>query len=352
MTRGVLCLEEILKLQQRIVPEMLEIMEKRYSILREVYYNQPIGRRMLSKNLELSERIVRTEVNFLKEQGFIEITTPGMMITEEGKYIIEKLKHFIYDIKGLATLENKLKEKLKLINVIIVPGSLDEDENILSEMGKSAAIYVRGMLEEDTIIALTGGTSIKKVVDNMPKFNAPNNITVVPARGGMGKNLETQANTLVSNLASKINANYKLLHVPDNLSMEAVNAMIREKGIKDILDIIYKADVLLYGIGKAEEMAKRRGLSNKEMQILKEKEAVGEAFGYYFDKKGEEIYSTPTMGLRDDHIEGVKHLIAVAGGASKAEAIIATLTKKPKGVLITDEGAARKILNIINNFSL
>lgn len=347
-----LCLEEILKLQQKIVPEMLEIMEKRYCILRDIYYNQPIGRRMLAKNLELSERIVRTEVNFLKEQNFIEITTPGMTITEEGENIIGKLKYFIYDIKGLADLENKLKEKLKLISVTIVPGNLDEDENILREMGKAAAGYVKSLIKEDTIIALTGGSSIKEVVDNMPKFNAPDNMIVVPARGGMGRTLETQANTLVSNLANKINANYKLLHVPDNLSVEAINAMLKEKGIKDVLDIIYSANILLYGIGKAEEMAKRRGLSHKEIEILKEKEAVGEAFGYYFNKRGEEVYSTPTMGLKDEHIEGIKYLIAVAGGTSKAEAILATLTNKPKGVLITDEGAARKVLNIINNFSL
>lgn len=352
MTRGVLCLEEILKLQQKIVPEMLEVMEKRYSILRDIYYNQPIGRRMLSKNLELSERIVRTEVNFLKEQNFIEITTPGMMITEEGEYIIEKLKHFIYDIKGLADLESKLKEKLKLISITIVPGNSDEDENILREMGKAAASYIRNLLEEDTILALTGGSSIKEVVDNMPKFNAPTNMMVVPARGGMGRTLETQANTLVSNLANKINANYKLLHVPDNLSTEAITAMFKEKGIKDVLDIIYNANILIYGIGKAEEMAKRRGLSYKEIEILRKKEAVGEAFGYYFNKIGEEVYSTPTMGLKDEHIESIKYLIAVAGGTSKAEAIIATLTNKPRGVLITDEGAARKILNIINNFSL
>ncbi|EHK2348916.1 sugar-binding transcriptional regulator, partial [Clostridium perfringens] len=33
---------EILKLQKIIVPEMVELLVKRYNIIRTIYYNQPI----------------------------------------------------------------------------------------------------------------------------------------------------------------------------------------------------------------------------------------------------------------------------------------------------------------------
>lgn len=349
MARGVLRLEEVLKIQQKIIPEMIEVMEKRYNILRNIYYNQPIGRRMLARNLDISERIVRTEINFLKEQNFIEITLPGMIITPYGEEVIDKLKNYIHQIKGLNDLEEIIKERLGIKNVVIVPGNLDEDLNVMKELGKASANYLKSILDDGNVIALTGGTTVRDVVENMPKLNNLTNVTIVPARGGMGRNLETQANTLVSKLANKFNCNYKLLHAPDNLSSEAVNAMVKEKSVKDILDIIYSANVLIYGIGRADEMARRRGLSNEEIEMLKLKGAVGEAFGYYFDREGNVVYYTPTMGIKNHHIGDVEHIIAVAGGGSKGEAIISTELNNKNGVLVTDEGAAKEILKLFNN---
>ena len=48
-------MQEILSLQKKIVPELVEVLEKRYSILRTIYYNQPIGRRVLANQLDLGE---------------------------------------------------------------------------------------------------------------------------------------------------------------------------------------------------------------------------------------------------------------------------------------------------------
>lgn len=349
MTRGVLYLEEILKLQQKIIPEMIELMEKRYNILRNIYYNQPIGRRILARNLELSERVVRTEINFLREQNFIDITLPGMIITSEGEEIIEKLKNFIHDIKGLSELENSLKRKLGIKNAIIVPGNLDEDSTIMKELGRASAGYLKSILANNQIIAITGGSTVKDVIDNISKMSNLNNVMAVPARGGMGRNLETQANTLVSNFANKLNCNYKLLHVPDNLSNEAMNTMMKEKDIKETLDIIDDSDILIYGIGRADEMARRRGLSSEEIEELVHRGAVGEAFGYYFNRQGEVIYSTPTMGIRNEQIGKIEHLIAVAGGTCKAEAIISTEINNTNSILVTDEGAAREILKLFSS---
>ncbi|WP_125153433.1 sugar-binding transcriptional regulator [Clostridium rectalis] len=342
-------MEDILKLQQKIVPEIIELLEKRYIILRNIYYSQPVGRRILARNLEISERVVRTEINFLKDQNFIEITVPGMIVTSEGEEIIDKLKDFIHEMKGLSELEKSLKRVLGLKNVIIVAGDVEEDTTVVSELGKASANYLKSILSNDYIVALTGGSTVREVVNNISKINNLKNITVVPARGGMGRNVETQANTLVSNLANKINANYKLLHVPDNLSKESINAMLKEKGVKEVLDVIYSADVLVYGIGRADDMARRRGLSTKEIEALECNGAVGEAFGYYFNRAGEEVYSTPTMGIKNNQIKDIPHLIAVAGGKSKAEAIISTELHNPNGILITDEGAAREVLRLFSN---
>ena len=110
--KELLDLLEILKLQKIIVPEMVELLVKRYNIIRTIYYNQPIGRRALANNLNLGERIVRTEIGFLKSQNLIQINTPGMSVTQEGEFMLESLKGFIHEIKGLSNLEKQLCDKI------------------------------------------------------------------------------------------------------------------------------------------------------------------------------------------------------------------------------------------------
>ncbi len=138
-------------------------------------------------------------------------------------------------------------------------------------MGKAAANYLKNIVQDKDIIALTGGSTVKEVVDNMPKINTLKDAVVVPARGGIGRDVELQANTLVANLASKINANYKLMHVQDNLSEAALKAVMEEKSIKEVLDMIHKVNILIHGIGIAEVMATRRGIPSEEIAYIEEK---------------------------------------------------------------------------------
>ena len=340
-------MEDVLKLQQKIVPELVELLEKRYNILRTIYYNQPIGRRVLANNLGIGERIVRSEINFLKSQNFIEINTPGMTITKEGEEIIDKLKDFIHELKGLSEIEKFIKENLKLRKVVIVPGDLDEDKTIINELGRAAANYLKGVISDGSVIAITGGFTIKEVIDNVPKMSNFKDVLVVPARGGMGKNVETQANTLAAKLAGKVDGNYKLLHVPDTLSDKAMSTIMQEKDISEILETIYNADILIYGIGRADEMAKRRGLTEEEIDKINSVGASGEAFGYYFNRQGEIVYSTPSIGIKNEEIGKIETLIAVAGGKNKAEAILSTEKNNCNSILITDEGAAREMLELL-----
>ncbi|WP_461204605.1 sugar-binding transcriptional regulator [Clostridium sp. DL1XJH146] len=338
---------DILKLQQKIVPELLDVLEKRYSILRTIYYNAPIGRRILANILGLGERVVRTEINVLKKQDLIEITTEGMGITPDGEEVLDKLKDFIHEIRGLYEIEEFLKKYLMVKEVYVVPGNLDENKIVLNEMGRTAAKYIKENIEDNSIIAITGGSSVKKAIDNIPSVQSLKDILVVPARGGMGRNVEIQSNTLTAKLAQKLNANYKMLHVPDNLSDSALKTILKEKSIKDVVDSIDNADILIYGIGRAVKMAEKRGLPETVISELERLGAVGEAFGCYFNIKGEIVFSTPTVGIKKETMENVERLVAISGGKRKAKAIIATERYNRNSILFTDEGAAREIVRII-----
>lgn len=345
--KGVKIVKDILQLQQKIVPELIDLLEKRYTILRAIYFNTPIGRRTLASKLNIGERVVRTEVNFLKNQGLIEINSMGMMVTREGENIIDTLKEFIHELKGLSSIEDIVREKLGLAKVIVVPGDIDTDPLILKEVGRVGAHYIRNLITSNQIIAVTGGSSVGELVNNMPRITNKSNILVVPARGGMGKVVETQANTVAANLANRLNANYRLLHVPDVMSRETLETILNEPGIREIINSIEKTNLLIYGIGRADEMFKRRGLNSDEIKELKDKGAVAEAFGYYFDRWGNVVDKTSTIGVRFEDVCKIDTIVAVAGGKCKAEAIIATKTYNKNSILVTDEGAAREIVRLL-----
>ena len=340
-------MQEILALEKKIVPELVEVLDKRYSILRTIYYNQPIGRRVLANQLDLSERIVRSEINFLKSQNLIEINTPGMTVTEEGQEIVDRLKDFIHEIKGLSDIEENIKSFLGLKDVVIVPGDVKKNKTILKELGKATANYLKLIIEDDNIIALTGGNTIKEFVEAVPKINNLSNILVLPARGGMGRKVEIQANTLAASLAQKLNGSYKLLHIPENLSLGLLDTLLKEKEIKEVIDNIHKADILIYGIGEALVMAEKRDVSMDEYNKLKALGAVGEAFGCYFNKEAKVVSENTSIGININEARKINTHIAVAAGENKVDAIIATMMNNHNAVLVTDEAAGRKIVDYI-----
>ena len=340
-------MQEILSLQKKIVPELVEVLDKRYSILRTIYYNQPIGRRVLANQLDLSERIVRSEINFLKSQNLIEINTPGMTVTEEGQEIVDRLKEFIHEIKGLSDIEKNIKSFLGLKDVVIVPGDVKKNKTILKDLGKATANYLKSIIKDNNIIALTGGNTIKEFVEAVPKMNNLSNILVLPARGGMGRKVEIQANTLAASLAQKLNGSYKLLHIPENLSLSLLDTLLKEKEIKEVIDNIHKADILIYGIGEALVMAEKRDVSKEEYDKLKELGAVGEAFGCYFNKDSHVVSENTSIGININEARKINTHIAVAAGENKVDAIIATMMNNHNAVLVTDEAAGRKIVEYI-----
>ena len=344
-------MNNFLKIQQKIIPEATALLERRYNILRTIFNHQPIGRRTLSQKLDLTERLVRGDLDFLKSIGFISVSVPGVSLTEEGMNMLNNLREFVSEIKGLDQMEEILKKELGYKKIIVVPGDSDEDENVQREIGSAAALYLSSVIKHGDTIALTGGSTIKEIVQSFPRMDFTDNL-IVPARGSLGKIIDIQSNNLVAALAEKMGAAYKLLNVPDNLSTESFEVLLKEKEIKDVVDHMRKTQILILGIGRADKMARRRGLSQEEIDDLIAQGAVGEAFGTYFGKNGKIIKKISSVGICLEDFSNAEHVIAATGGSSKAEAIEAVRLKNENAVLITDEGAARKIVTILKSHNL
>ncbi len=337
-------MNELFTVLERFAPEAIEMMQERFQILRQVLYNQPIGRRQLGKNIGLSERTVRSEIEVLKARGAIETSAAGICLTVYGEELLRSMENYAPWFASIHNLAEIIKSRFSLRDVVVVPGDCCYDSMVRKDMGRAAAEYLRKILFPGCILAVTGGTSMAEVAAAMREgINIPR-VCVVPARGGLGENVEQQAGTIAALIAKTIGAQYRLLHIPDNIEESTAQALKRDSHISGVVKIIKSSNILMHGIGPAMEMAERRRLSPEEKKYLQENQAEAEALRYYFNSLGKIIFEIPGIGIEKDDLKNIQTIIAVAGGSDKAEAVKAVLSSGQESVLITDEGAAQKIV--------
>lgn len=338
-------MQSLIDIQKRLLPDLLQVLQKRYSILRDIGFMQPVGRRSLAVSLGYTERVLRGEVEFLREQNLIYTNNVGMSLTPEGKNLLEDLEGFMRELKGIDVMELELKHRLGIKKVIIVPGDSDESPMVKGELGKACAVCMKKLLSGKNIIAVTGGSTMAAVAERLSPEHTQKELLFVPARGGVGEDVQNQANTICSIMSKNTHTKHRVFYVPDQVSTEIYESLIKEPDIHDVLKLIKSASMVLHGIGDAITMAERRKTNPDVLQKLENQQAVGEAFGYYFNEQGEIVHKVLTIGLQLEDLVHIPNVIAVAGGGSKAKAIKAYLKQAPEStILITDEGAARKLL--------
>ena len=312
---------DIIDAQRKIAPEALSLIERRYALLKEVHSSKIAGRRMLALRLDLTERTIRNDVEFLKEEQLIEVNPMGISITDLGIDILDALTNYITQITGLSELQLLLENRLGIQRVLIAPTSCEKNMHALEELGRAATKYFLEQVEADSVVGITGGYTLK-------------------------------SNTIVAELARKLHAHYKLLQIPDNIDKDIMESIFADPGIKSTYEYIKKMDMLVFGIGNVENLAKRRNMAPEELLQLRERGAVAESFGHYFDIDGNIVHETSTVGISLAEYKKMENILAIAGGKSKAEAILSISKINKNLALVMDEDAANELIILLNKNTL
>ena len=336
--------------QNKLLPEMSELLKKRYQILQAISQEQPIGRRTLSEFSGMTERDIRKETDLLRKQHLIEMKTAGMFITRQGDEVLDSLKTFMQQLTGITDLADRLKQQLGIADVILVPLDSDKAIAVKNQIGKEAARLLEKHFIGESKVAVTGGSTMAAIAKELSGEKAYPQTQFIAARGGLGEDVLHQANTIASAFAEKTGGTFKTLYLPDHLSEEAYAMMMKEPLIKEMMTLYDQTDLVVHGIGNAQEMAVRRQSSYEEVERITEGGAVSEAFGYYFDAEGNVVYRIRSAGIQLEQVQKAPAILAVAGGRSKAKAILSYFKNAPeRTVLVTDEGAAKEILELNEN---
>lgn len=337
--------DDELTLLTRLAPDLMDEIGRRAMVLERIDALQPVGRRALASRLNLPEREVRAVASALKDQGFITLDAAGMTMTSKAFEVIEGARALSRAMYGLTTLEKLLRQRLQVKRVLVVAGDADREEHVLRDVGRASAHCVRQMLRSGMTLAVTGGRTMTETARGMT-CASPLNIMVVPARGGVGAEVETQASAVAAEIAQRLGGHYRVLHLPDNLDKEALSELCRLPEVREAVELLQRADLVVHGAGRADVMAQNRALPKDVTQKLLKDGAVGETFGDFFDLQGRTVYRMSTLSVGLGRLQPACRYVLVAAGAQKGEAIVAALRHEKHDTLITDEGAAREILRL------
>lgn len=335
--------EDFVALMQAIAPEMAEAMARRAMVLTAIAESAPVGRRQLALRLNLAEREVRADVEAPRRwpdyAGQSRDESDAECVPLAGKCPQLRPADAGPDCAGNGADAGSPGE-----NRFRCAGDADADVRVLSDVGRLAAQGVRQLLHSGSTLAVTGGSTIAATAHAM-QSSAPMNVMVVPAQGGFGREVETQANTLAAEIAQRLGGHHRLLHLPDHMDEQAKQEMLRLPEIRETMERIQRADIILHGIGCAQETMSR--LPVEQVRLLMKQGAVGESFGAYYDRDGQCLLKSSGVCVDLARLTPDCRMIAVAAGAKKATAIISVLRHDPHTLLVTDEGAAKQMLAIL-----
>lgn len=338
--------EATIRLLTHLAPDLMDEVLMRAIVLERISIMQPVGRRALAQRLMLTEREIRALTDGMRKDGLVEVTPVGMELSDKAYQQIDAVRELVRSRLGFTALETQLQRLLHVDRVLIAPENVDENPQAITSVGRLAAGKLRQLMKSGMSLAVSGGTTLKSVADELTPGSSLD-IEVLPARGGVGTLMETQASTIAEAIAHKLGARYRTLHITDTIGQDALRELMKLPEIREPLDALKHADVLLYGIARIQDMAQYRNTPRRHIDELVARDGVAEALGYCFDREGNMIEAAGGLGLPIDEIANIPTVIAVAAGSKKAEAILSVTRHHKNNYLILDASAARALADLM-----
>ncbi|MHB8277414.1 MAG: sugar-binding transcriptional regulator [Candidatus Humimicrobiaceae bacterium] len=281
------------------------------------------------------------------------VSTATISRTLQEAEDLEVVSIKVNDILGTKRrLEKDLESKYNLKKAIIsfVPYN---DENLIKNIiGKSAASFINEIVQGNMTVGIAWGSSLYEMVKFL-KSKPLNNLKVVDLIGSVGKLFSNiNASELARKFAQKFNAkNYFLNSLAMVQNKETKEYLLKEKEIKDVLDMAKKLDLAIISIGTVSFdsiIVRDLKIDKDTLENIKLKGALGDICFRFFDKNGNKVdtdFDNRIVGIDLEDFKKVKIKVCISGGLSKLEAIEAAVKNKLVDILITDSLVSESLLN-------
>jgi DNA-binding transcriptional regulator LsrR (DeoR family) len=179
------------------------------------------------------------------------------------------------------------------------------------------------------------------------------NVKVVQILGGVGNpSAEIHATRLTSRFADLVQGQAVYLPAPGVVGSKATrDAFLEDAFVQQVLTLYQEVTMALVGIGSVSPSAllvqSGNIFSEEELNLLREKQAVGDILLHFYDENGVPVKSyldDRVISMNLDQLQKVNKAIGIAGGSRKFAAIRGALRGKLINTLITDLCTAKKLV--------
>jgi DNA-binding transcriptional regulator LsrR (DeoR family) len=297
------------------------------------YYLEGMTQEAVARSLRLSRPKVGRLLDRARMTGIVEITVN------------------VHPDIGLQ-VEAALVSEFGLNQVLLVNDQSDEAGQRAS-VARAAAGFLKRQLSDGDVVALGMGRNVGAVPDFVGT-PTPRAATFVSAIGGSPL-VETgvNPNEICRRLAEAFAGTAEVLYAPAYAETPAVrDAFINHDDVRDVLERGRAANVALIGIGNARDdsaVVRMGCFSVAEMRRLRDRGAVGDILGSFFDADGHAVVDgigdrVVAIGRAD--LERITCVIATCSERDKGDAILGALRTGMVNVLVANLSTARTVLEL------
>lgn len=246
----------------------------------------------------------------------------------------------------------QLERALHLDEAIVVPGARGAEQTAKS-VGMALGKFLSEAISDNMTIGVGWGRTLTA---SLTSFRPPRHhgVKVMSLLGGA---VDTVSNPVEFSwrLASQLDAACYLFPAPLIVdSVETKRRLIENCGLSQLYKIAEELDLAVISVGDIG--AKSTSLSRELMSETEYNEVtalgcIGDVIGNFFDENGLAVphpINERVMSIDLDTLKTAKHKVMACGGTNRASAIMAAINRIGCNTLVTDEGAARAILEKLN----
>ncbi|WP_111412616.1 sugar-binding transcriptional regulator [Billgrantia lactosivorans] len=259
--------------------------------------------------------------------------------------------HIDHPLANCMVMSDAILQRFGLEFCDVVPADPEAPESSAHYLAVAGAERLSKLIERSEPLTLSLGTgrSVRATVESLSRIERPQH-RFVSLVGNVARDGSANRYDGVMVLADKTGGERFLLPAPVVAgTVEEKEAMLGQRLFQAIVEVAKDAEAAYIGVGRIDRQAtlfQDHFISEAELDELLARQAVGELLGWPLDRHGEvidcsitrRVTSLPLAMFRD------QTLVALAGGRDKGPAILAALRGGWLKGLVTDESAARFIL--------
>ena len=299
-----------------------------------LYHERGMRQSEIASQLDLSQATVSRLLKRAEDERIVRITV--------------SMPHGTY-----TELEEALQSAYSLKDAIVVD-TLDDDAQIMRDLGAAAAFYVETTIKQGEVIGLSSWSStLLAMVDAMHPLPRSTSTQVVQILGGVGNPaVEAHATHLTRRMATLTHGDAFFLPAPGIAgSAETARVYLDDPFVRASTDRFDQVTLALVGIGTVEPSMLLASSGNifgaQELDALREHGAAGDICLRFYDQQGAPV-PTPlndrVIGMRLEQLRRAARSVGIAGGRRKLQAIRGALAGHWINVLITDRRSAEALV--------